>query len=125
MITALLVLIGVPVWIVVGLVVAAVVSRRRFIAQPDAFALKARGTADGSWPRRPSHGRVVHDVLVEHSGAALVRTTIRGIASVHERPDKQAHAPFLAVFEVAFDDGSIEQIAVQDDDAASLRRLAD
>lgn len=76
MIWALLALLGVPVWLVVGVLSGALISRRRFRAQEDVFALSRRDHGEDDWPRRLAYGRYVHDVLLVNTGLALVRTEV-------------------------------------------------
>jgi hypothetical protein len=80
MIWALLALLGVPIWLIVGMLTTAVWSRRRFRRAPGVFRCKLR-TASGDvpgvadhWPRAFVYGRWVHDVLLVQKGIALVRT---------------------------------------------------
>ena len=125
MIWALLAIIGVPIWLVVGALTAALVSRRRFQAQPGVFRLKERESGRDKWPRRTAYGRVVHDVFVLNKGLALVRTILRGIRSVADGPQEEQVAPFdqAAIFEVAFDDGSRSLVAVDRSAASRLQSL--
>lgn len=123
MVMAILVLLGVPLWVVVGMLAAAVVSRRRFLAQPDVFSLASRAASDASWPRRAARGRLVHDVLVVNSGVALVRTTVRGLTVVRELSRTGADAPFAAVYELTFDDGAVEHVAIDDEGSDRLRSI--
>src|SRR3954468_19224129 len=80
MIWILLAILGVPVWLVVGALLAAFFSRRSFKHAPDVFPAKLRiiaGDAPGvktSWPRLPVYARWVHDVLLVQKGVPLMRT---------------------------------------------------
>jgi hypothetical protein len=122
---ALLAIIGVPIWLIVGALTAAIVSRRRFRAQPGVFRLKERAVGNDEWPRLTAYGRVVHDVLVVNKGLAMVRTNLRGIQSVADRPQEKQVAPLdqAAIFEVAFDDGSRSLVAVDRSAASHLQSL--
>lgn len=86
MIWILLAALGVPIWLVVGLLLGALWSRRRFRGAPGVFACKVRPLADdgGSegWPRTTSYARWVHDVLLVHGGVALVRNQALPVRSV-------------------------------------------
>jgi hypothetical protein len=57
MIWALLALLGVPIWLVLGGLCGALVSRRWFRAQPEVFALSFREHGDDGWPRTLAYGR--------------------------------------------------------------------
>lgn len=73
----LLATLGVPVWLIVGAMLATIWSRRAHAGAPGVFPCKIRtlSGAAGSrrWSRRPAYARWVHDVLLVHSGMALVR----------------------------------------------------
>jgi hypothetical protein len=122
---ALLAILGVPIWLVVGVLAGALVSRRRFQAQPEVFRLKEREAEQAKWPRRTAHGRLIHDVFIVNSGLALVRTTVRGIRSVTDHPQDEPGTPFdeAAIFELTFDDGSRSLIAVDPSAASHIRSL--
>jgi hypothetical protein len=79
---ALLALLGVPIWLVVGGLAVALWSRRRFRAQPGVFRIAVRSAGDDSWPRVASYGRLIRDVLVVNRGLALVRTEFFPILDV-------------------------------------------
>ncbi len=82
MIWALLAILGVPIWLVVGALGGALWSRRRFRSQPGVFPAAVRARGDNSWPRAGSYGRLVRDVLVVNRGLALVRTEFYPIIDV-------------------------------------------
>ena len=125
MIWALLAILGVPIWLIVGALTATIVSRRRFKAQPGVFRLKLRDPDQERWPRRSAYGRVIHDVLVINSGVALVHTTVRGVDRVR---DHQLRAPIAGLdeaetFELTFDDESRTLVAVDPAAAAQIRSM--
>ena len=80
MVWALLAILGVPLWLVVGGLAASLWSRKKFKETPGVFPAKVRlesGAFDGigdKWPRMPAYALWVHDVLLLHKGPALVRT---------------------------------------------------
>ena len=125
MIWALLAILGVPIWLVVGALTAAIFSRRRFKAQPGVFRLKQREPGRERWPRRTAYGRVVHDVLVVNAGIALVRTAVRGVQSIeeHSRREPVAGIDQAAIFELTFDDGSHLYVAVDRSAARYIQSL--
>ncbi len=122
MIWALLAVIGVPIWLVLGALGGAIISRRRFKAQPSVFVLSIREHGHDGWPRRVSYGRYVHDVLLVTSGLALVRTTVH---AVHRLDPLELKGP-VGRFDdprgwtVTLDDGGQYDIAVSSVDAARL-----
>lgn len=126
MVWALLAILGVPIWLVVGALAAALLGRRRFKAQAGVFRIKERQADNDKWPRNTAYGRVVHDVLVLNKGLALVRTTVRGIRSVSDHALREQVAPFdqPEIFEITFDDGSHSLVAVDRSAASHIRSLA-
>lgn len=82
MVWALLAILGVPIWLVVGTLAGALWNRRRFRSQAGVFPIATRTAGDGSWPRTVAHGRLVRDVLVVNRGLALVRSELYPIVDV-------------------------------------------
>jgi hypothetical protein len=122
MIWILLALLGVPLWLVAGALIAGLISRRAFCRSPGVFKTKIRlhhGEVPGldeSWPRLPSYARWVHDVLIVHRGMALVRSAAYPVTSCTalpvsaEPPRRLGDAP-LSV-ELTLDGGAIAEMAV-------------
>src|SRR6266508_3004502 len=87
MIWILLAALGVPLWLVAGALSAGLLSRRSFRRAPGVFKSKLRlrqgkiHGLDDSWPRVPGYGLWAHDVLIVHTGLALVRNTVYPVAS--------------------------------------------
>jgi hypothetical protein len=94
MIAILLAVLGVPLWLVAGMVLGALYNRRRFKQAPEVFRCKIRlvsGTGSSlttNWGRMPGYARWVHDVLVVNQGLALVRVLPLPVAEVVTGPDK-------------------------------------
>lgn len=84
MIWALLALLGVPIWLIIGALGGAVWNRRNFRSQPGVFPIAIRAAGQDSWPRAVSYGRLVRDILVVNRGLALVRTELHPIIDVRE-----------------------------------------
>ena len=91
MVAILLAVVGVPLWLVAGMVLGALYSRHRFKQAPGVFRCKLRliaGTAGSlktTWGRAPAYGRWVHDVLLVNQGLALVRVMpipVTGVAAM-------------------------------------------
>lgn len=82
MIWALLALLGVPIWLMVGALGGAVWGRRRFRSQPGVFPIAMRAVGHDAWPLAVSYGRLVRDILVVNRGLALVRTELYPIVDV-------------------------------------------
>jgi hypothetical protein len=123
MIWILLAVLGVPLWLVAGALIAGLWSRRSFCRSPGVFKTTLRlhegevHGLDGSWPRLPGYGRWVHDVLIVHRGMALVRTTAYPVAScgpalapTEPPPSHLGDAPL--VMQLALDDGAIIEMGV-------------
>lgn len=85
MIWALLALLGVPIWIIVGVLGAAVVSRRRFQQTEGVFPVRIRTSVHEKFQRK-AHARWVHDVLIVNKGLALARTDAYGVQSLVVSP---------------------------------------
>jgi hypothetical protein len=124
MIWALLAILGVPIWLVVGALSGALISRRRFRAQDDVFALSRREHGEDNWPRRLAYGRYVHDVLLTNSGLALVRTAVEPVAHMDRLPLDGAEGKLVdpQAWTVTLENGQRFAIAVA---AADAHWLAD
>ena len=94
MVAILLVALGIPLWLVAGMVLGALYSRRRFKQAPGVFRCKVRlvdGTAGSlktNWGRAPAYGRWAHDVLLVSQGLALVRVMALPVLGVVTGPVK-------------------------------------
>ena len=82
MLVAILVVLGIPPWVLlVAVLVIVVRTRNQFINTPGVFPLRLRavsGDISGTkadWPRAKSYAFWVHDVLLVHSGLSLMKTT--------------------------------------------------
>ena len=116
----LLATLGVPVWLVVGAMLGTVWSRRAHARAPGVFPCKIRtlsGTRESrGWSRRTAYGRWVHDVLLVHSGMALVRYQA---LPVHAVDGPIARAPGVKLrgggepvaLRMTLDDGSVLEAA--------------
>lgn len=82
MIWALLAILGVPIWLVVGILAGVLLSRRNFRRQDGVFAFNIRPEGASKWPRRVVYGRQVRDVLVINRGVSLVRTEFHAVDEV-------------------------------------------
>jgi len=120
MIWAILALLGVPIWLVVGGLAAMLLSRSRFKKREGVFPAKMRqgSGAGANWPRMSNYALWVHDVLLVHKGLGLLQTVPLGVAGV-EGPAEIAppqevkglgEHPVLLRFRL--DDGDVLQMAV-------------
>lgn len=126
MLWALLAILGVPIWLVVGILVGVVLSRRNFRRHDGVFALRVRPEGASKWPRQVVYGRHVRDVLVTNRGAALVRTEFYAVDDVarlvlHDPPKKPADAVGRLV---TVADGRRLEVAVSESDAEHIDALA-
>ncbi|MDH4277047.1 MAG: hypothetical protein OEW83_03065 [Acidimicrobiia bacterium] len=122
MIWALLIVLGIPFWFIVGILGAIWWSRRSFKQQPGVFEIAIRADNATKWPRQLGYGRLVRDVLVINRGVALLRTEMHGVDMVSEfeigdGPKKPVGAVGRLI---ALDDGSRREVAVSPNDVALL-----
>ena len=124
MLWAILALLGVPLWIVVGGLGFSLWQRSKFKSKEGVFPTKMRlasGTAAGvgeKWPPMSSFALWVHDVLLVHKGLGLMSTFPLGV----EAPEGSAESadpeelkrlgenPVLLRFRL--DDGAVLEMAV-------------
>lgn len=87
MIWATLAILGVPIWLIVGALIAGSASRRRFKQSPGVFPLRMRTVAseDDKWSGK-QHARWIHDVVLVNKGFAKVRTVPHGIKQMTGAP---------------------------------------
>lgn len=129
MIWALLIVLGVPLWLVAGAIGGTLWSRHRFRSQEGVFPLAVRTPGAHKWPRMTAYGRVISDVVVVNRGPALQQTLIHRVLAVGELPvgtppKKLANAVGRLI---ELDDGTRLEVALGPDDAAlvdSAVRLA-
>lgn len=116
MIWALLAMLGVPIWLVVGALGGALFSRLRFKALPGVIPLRFREAGEDRWPRRPSYGRYVHNVLVVNRCLALVRTSVHVVEHV-DRLDLGdttiKHFDDPIAFALLLDDGDVYELVIE------------
>jgi hypothetical protein len=127
MLWALLAILGVPIWLVMGVLGGVVLSRRNFQRQDGVFAFNVRPEGASKWPRQVVYGRRVRDVLVTNRGAALVRTEFHAVDDVvdlvlDDPPKKPADAVGRLV---TVADGRRLEIAVSKSDAEDIDALAE
>jgi hypothetical protein len=129
MVWALLALLGVPIWLIIGALFVVVRRRRRFLRTPDVFPCRLRlraGRLEGlgeGWGRRVD-AYWVHDVLLVGRGPARARSWalpvetprdgVRSVAGVkHLGPDPVA-------LSLSLDDGTVVDVAAPASAAALL-----
>jgi hypothetical protein len=108
---------GVPLWLIAGALLAAFWSRRRFQKTPGVFACKLRRlpAEDGKgWKRMTSHARWAHDVLLVHSGLALMRYSALPVARVEAGVAPASHVRLKenpVSIQLRIDDLSLVEVA--------------
>ncbi len=127
MIWAILALLGVPIWLVVGGLAAALWNRSRVKNQDGVFPIKMRrlsGVEPGEgdkWPPVSSYALWVHDVLLVHKGLGLMQMMPLGVAGAEgpiesadpEEVKRLGENPVLLQFRL--DDESVLQLAAPGD----------
>ena len=124
-ISAILLLLGVPLWMIAGMLILILWNRRRVKKQPGIFVIKVRHEAkpgaekQPKWPRT-GYAQWVHDVLIVRTGMGLMQSTPYGISGL-ETPEKDADPKEVKglgdhpkVLRARLDDGSILQVALSD-----------
>lgn len=85
---------GIPLWLIVGMLVFIFWTRHRFKRTEGVFPFKGlieSGSAPGfgkKYPRQSGYARWVHDVLLVHKGLALIHTIPLGVVDVIGHPEK-------------------------------------
>ena len=92
MIWAILIFIGIPLWLVATLLFMLVRTRTKVQHIPGSVQCKVRGVTAGipglgaAYPRYTSTAHWVHDVLIVHAGTFLIRTLPIGVAALATSP---------------------------------------
>ena len=124
MIWAILAILGIPIWLLLGALAGALASRRHFQRSPGVFALRMREVSvdEQKWGGK-AHARWIHDVLLVNKGIALARTVPIAVESLVSAPEP-ANASTIkgfgdqpVAFVVAVDDGPRLEIATAADTA--------
>jgi len=94
MIWAILAILGIPIWLLLGALAGAFASRRHFQRSPGVFALRMREVSaeEQNWGGKV-HARWIHDVLLANKGIAQARTVpmaVESLVSAHEPADTSA-----------------------------------
>ena len=114
MIWATLALLGIPIWLIAIVLIAAFRNRNKVRANPDMFEYKLK-KSDG-WKRGKGYARWVSDVLIYHAGIALIRTdafqinTVRILETTDLPPKGLGDNP--TGLEVTYTDGETATFAV-------------
>jgi hypothetical protein len=134
MIWALLAILGVPVWLIVGALGVALLSRRSAKAVPGTMRGRLRVTSGSvpgfkvRWSRSSCYAVWVRDVLVVHAGLAMVRTRLLPVSSAgaierRSLPELKRLGSEQAVLGLELDDGSTIELAVAVSERSKLPGL--
>jgi hypothetical protein len=77
---ATLALLGIPIWLIAIVLVAAFRNRNKVRANPNVFDYKLK--KGDVWKRKKGYARWVSDVLIYHAGIAMIRTDAFEISTV-------------------------------------------
>jgi hypothetical protein len=116
---------GVPLWLIVGLLVFTFWTRHRFKKMEGVFPFKGcveSGSAPGfgtKYPGQSSYGRWVHNVFLVHKGLALVHTIPIGVKEAIGQPviaggekvKRMGEQPVLLRFRL--DSGAVVRLVVR------------
>lgn len=124
LISAILLFLGIPLWMLVGAIILIFWNRSRIKKQPGMFPVKTRAEADEDADKEPKwsgkgYAQWVHDVLIVRTGTGLMQSTpygISGLASAEQDADPEevkglGEEP--KVVRAQLDDGSILQVALE------------
>ena len=126
MIWILLAALGIPIWLIVGALIAIWQIRRTVKRQPGVFEVSVRNAGADTWPRQPSYARVIRDVLVLNRGVALLRVEVHPVDAVSEFDlDETPRRPADAAGRlITFEDDTRREVAVAADRVGELDRVA-
>ena len=124
LVSLLMYILGVPLWMIIGMLILVFWNRNRVKKQPGVFPVKVRpepATGEKSkWSRNVSYAQWVHDVLIVRQGLGLMMTVPYGIKGVAGNPEdadpgevkKLGEHP--QIVSAVLDDGSILEVAVSE-----------
>ncbi len=125
LISTILVLLGVPLWMLFGGLILMFWNSNRVKKQPGTFPLKVRQETDpdsneeSKWPSGVIYAQWVHDVLIVRKGLGLMLTIPYGIKGVEGSPQEadpdevKKLGDHPVVIRAVLDDDSILMVAVR------------
>ena len=124
LVSILLYILGVPLWMILGMLILVFWNRRRVQNQPGIFPIKIRPDPDpdeeSKWPRSVSYAQWIHDVVIVRKAPALILTVPYGVKKVEDMPqdadpqEVKGLGDHPKVARVRLDDDSIIQVALSD-----------
>lgn len=115
---------GVPLWMLLGMVVLIVWNNKRVKKQQGAFPVKVKPEIDpdsnkkSNWSRTVSYAQWIHDVLIVRKRPGLMLTVPYGIKGIEGYPQDadpeeiKGLGDHPKLIKAVLDDGSILQVAV-------------
>ncbi len=118
MIWATLALLGIPIWFIALILIAAFKNRKNVRSDPDIFEFKTK-KGDG-WARGKSYARWVSDVLIVHTGIALIRTAAAQVKAINAvgpvEPSPKGLGDHATELNLTYSGDTEFSFAVSDDD---------
>ncbi len=118
MIWATLALLGIPIWFIALILIAAFKNRNTVRSNPDIFGFKIK--KGDRFTRGKSYARWVSDVLIVHTGIALIRTAASQVGSITVlgpvEPSPKGLGDHPTEVALTYSGGNKFSIAVSDDD---------
>ena len=115
---------GVPLWMIIGVLILVIWNRRRVKNQPGIFPVKIRPdpetNEDSKWPRSVSYAQWIHDVVIVRKAPALILTTPYGIKGVEcmlqdaDTEEVKGLGDHPVLVRARLDDDSIIQVALSE-----------
>ena len=133
MIIAILGLLGVPLWLLLGWLAAGIWHRHQIKELPGLFNVKVRLISgshqhlNDNFPRSTGHAMWAHDVLIMEKGMLIPRTIHFEVADSVGQPspvnsDKVKHvSDDWVTMQFSLDDGTVIELAVPDDAAEAAQ----
>ena len=118
MIWAALALLGIPIWFIALILIAAFKNRKTVRSNRDIFEFKTKKR--NGWARGKSYARWVSDVLIVHTGIALIRTAAAQVEAINIlgpiEPLPKGLGDHPTEVAVTYSGGKESSFAVSDDD---------
>ena len=124
LISIALYILGVPLWMILGMLILVFWNRRRVKNQPGIIPVKIKPESDSNedskWPRSVSYMQWIHDVAIVREAPALILTVPYGIKNIETMPqdadpqEVKGLGDHPQVARVRLDDDSIIQVALSE-----------
>ena len=122
LVSALLLFLGIPIWMLFGAIILIFWNRRKVKSQSGMFVVKFRAIPDNKddqskWSKK-GYAQWVHDVLIVRTGVGLMKSTPYGVMKVKSFAKKDSSQKVKGLGDnpvfasVQLDDNSILQVAL-------------